>query len=303
MATKRRCIQLLLAVPLLASVLVAQETHTVRVPAPFTWPNSARGAIRANDLPNTKVESFLRAIIDAYVPPASRIGGTYPRTNHFRFAPLERGRFYLVALSGGRVESFVDVVAPVASGYRFTRIESESPLPLGMSFADPKGTGAADLITARWPAGYLGASTPPIFWYTVWRFHDGVPRDVSRDFPDLYERFLLPQVSYIAELLGKLQSTEPEAARVPLAEVEYIRLKYQRVILGKKDAGLEAAISWAKSGKVSLEVLGMSSLAEIPAQAAQEELLKLSRSPKTRDLARGFLAERARLLHQPPQKN
>ena len=298
MATNRKCVQYLLLALLLASFLAAQETQTVHVKAPFAWPETAPEAARANELPSGRIASFLRTVTFALTTPASRIGGATLTLSEFRFAPLERGRFYLVAVSGGRVESFVDVVARDGRGYHYTRIESESPLPLGMSLVDLRGNGVEDLITAKWPAGYMGASTPPIYWYTVWRFRNGVPEDASAQFPAFYQNFALSQVMYLGGILGKLHAADPKGTEVPLAEIEYIHLKYERVILGQKDAGLEAAISWAQSGKVSLEILGMSSLAEIPSEAAREELVKLSQSPRTRDLAKAFLAKRARLLHQ-----
>jgi hypothetical protein len=270
--------------------LRGQETHAVQRGAPFGWPKSASSATTANKLPLDRVESFINSLR------ADVRGYSAAKVVDFRFAPLEKEQFLLVADCGGRVGSAVDVVAPAMHGYKFTEIESDSLLPLPMRIVDLDGDGADELITSERPAGYMGASTPPIYWYTIWRFTSGVPEDASARFPALYRTFVLPQIAYLDEVLRRLQPAEPEATLVPLAEIEYIRLKFQRVILGQKGAGLEEALSWAGSGNVNIKVLGMSSLAEMPSQAAERQLVKMLHSPPTRDLARAFLAKRARFL-------
>ncbi len=107
---------------------------------------------------------------------------------------------------------------------------------------------------------------------------------------------MLGELPYIDGLLSTLQPTDPEGVKVPLAEIEYIRLKFRRVILGEKSAGLEEALIWAESKETSLQSMGIGSLAEMPASEAGRELEKLAVSPTFADLAKAALARRARLL-------
>jgi hypothetical protein len=292
--------QLLVLFPLCVSALTAQETHTVRVAAPFRWPRTELEAAAANKIPGGEVGSFLEALTSAFTTPASRIGGESPKLIQFRFVPLEARTFYLVATTAVRVGSYTNVVAQVPGGFRYTRIDSETPLPLAMLTVDLDGDGVDELVTAQWPAGYLGANTPPIYWYTVWRFNEGVPQDASAQFPEFYKSFVLGCTAYIDRLLAQLQTVNPEGANVALAESEFVRLKYQREILGRKDAGLEQAITWAESKETPLRIMGIWALAEMSAPAAGETLRKIAGSPSFADLAKAAIARRAKLLGSQP---
>jgi len=294
------------ACPLLATIILFSgmqlsgqnmDTHFVNGAAGFTWPQTQTSAVLANALPKEKVQSFLnslRAQVPEYLP--IRLGG-------FRFVPLERGRYHLVAVTGGeRFYWYTAVVAPEGQGFRYSDTINNDALPLAMSAVDLDGDGVDELVTAEWPAGYQGASSAPIYWYTVWQFRNGVPRDASAQFPEFYQGFVLGQLSYVEGLLSKLQSVDPESTLIPLAEIEYVRLKFQRVILGEKNAGLEQVLAWAESKNGSLRIMGISSLAEMPAPAAGEKLKELASSPNFADLAKAALARRARVLGKEPPK-
>jgi hypothetical protein len=103
-------------------------------------------------------------------------------------------------------------------------------------------------------------------------------------------------------VLNALQSVDPERVRVPLAEIEYVRLKFQRAILGEKNAGLEQALSWVESKDATLQSMGIWSLAEMPSPAAGEELTELASSPNFAGSAKAALARRARLLGRESSK-
>jgi hypothetical protein len=291
---------MLFLVPLCVSALTAQETHTVRVAPPFPWPRTDLEAAAANKLSEAKVGSFLDALVNGFTTPASRIGGVTPKLIQFRFVPLEARSFCLVATTAVRVGSYTNVVARVSEGFRYTRIDSNTPLPVAMQAVDLDGDGVDELVTAQWPAGYLGANTPPIYWYTVWRFKDGVPQDASAQFPELYRFFVLGQTAYINRLLAQIQTVDPEGVRVPLAELEYVQLKYQRTILGQNNAGLQQALRWTEAKETSLRIMGIWALAEMPAPAAGETLEKLAASPNFADLAKAAIARRAELLGKQP---
>jgi hypothetical protein len=293
MRSPKACALLATAILLSAMQLSGQymDTHLVSGTAGFTWPQTQTSAVQADALPKEKVQSFLnllRAQVPGYMP--IRLGG-------FRFVPLEKGRYYLVAVTGGdRFYWNTDVVAPQGQGFQYSEMINNGALPLAMSAVDLNGDGFDELVTNEWPAGYQGASTPPIYWYTVWQFRNGVPRDASAQFPEFYRGFVLGQVWYVEILLSKLQSVDPENTRIPLAEIEYVRLKFQRVILGEKNAGLDRALAWAQSKKSSLSNMGIWCLAEMPAPEAEQELNKLAASPNYADVAKAALARRAHLF-------
>jgi hypothetical protein len=247
-------------------------------------------------LPKQKVGSFLEALASAVTTPALRIGGVFPELAEFRFEPLEPGTFCLIATSGVRVGSYMNVVAQISQGFRYTRIDSVSSLPLQMQALDLNGDGVDEVVTAEWPAGYLGATTPPIYWYTVWRFHAGVPEDASAGFPDFYRGFVLGQLRYPEYLLQRLEAQDARITRVPLAEIAYVRLKFQRTILGQANAGLEEALGWARSDDTNLRLMGAWSMGEMTAPAAGEELAKLSSLPAFADVAKAALARRKQLM-------
>ncbi len=265
------------------------DTRLVSGASPFVWPDTQESAITANKTPAAAIESFinsLRARVPQYLPIHIR---------SFRFDALEKRRFYLVAISGGdRFSWNLDVLVPEGQAFQYSEMTTNTPFPLAMQMVDMDGDGVDELVTAEWAAGYQGASTPPIYWYTVWRFRKGVPHDASAEFPDFYRGFVLGQLPYLDELLGKLQSVDPGGVRAPLAEVEYIRFKFRRLILGEKNAGLEEALGWVESKNTTLQIMGIWSLSEMPAAEAAGELGKLTASPNLSDLAKAALARRGR---------
>ena len=139
----------------------------------------------------------------------------------FKFAPLERVRLSVV---GSDRHPFFLVDRHYRSGgggFRYTELESDGGIPFAMQAVDLDGDGVDELVTGIWPAGYLGATTPPIFWYTVWQFHDGVPEDASARFPDFYRSFVLGQLWYPEKLLRDLAQTLPFRAAGPVLGLPY----------------------------------------------------------------------------------
>jgi hypothetical protein len=273
-------------------VLIGQQSHLVKIPARFAWPNSAESAIRANMLPKDKVRSFIEDLVNTIGPPAPRNAELQRQVPEFRFVPLETGKFYLVALTGAGVFWSSAVVLPVGGGFRYTELESDGGIPFAMQAIDLDGDGVDELVTAVWPAGYLGAASPPIYWYTIWRFRNAIPEDASAHYPDFYRRFVVGQLGYLETLLRSLQGQDPEGTRVPLAEVEYVRLKFERIVLGRTNAGLDEALTWARSKVPPLKIMGIWSLADMRSPDATQELNKLAASPVFGDLTKAALARR-----------
>jgi len=64
--------------------------------------------------------------------------------------------------------------------------------------------------------------------------------------------------------------------------LRFMRLKYERRILGKKQAGLEEGLSWAKSPYIDVQSLGVQTLGEIPDPQSVAALREIG--AKTRNL-------------------
>jgi hypothetical protein len=175
---------------------IAQETHLVKIPAPFPWPDSEAAALRANKISQDSIRSFTVALVNEFSVPTPEKAGLPRQVHEFRFVPLEAGRFYLIALTGAGAFWSTAVIVPEGGGIRYTELESDGGLPFAMQAVDLEGDGVDELVTGSWPAGYSGASTPAIYWYTVWQFHNDVPEDASARFPDFYRSFVLGQLSY-----------------------------------------------------------------------------------------------------------
>ena len=193
------------------------------------------------------------------------------------------------------------VVAPEGEGFRYTVLESDGGIPFPMRIVDLAGDGIDELITAQWPVGYH-QGIPPIYWYTVWQFHNGMPEDVSDQFPQFYRGFVLGQLDYPERLLREVELHDPAVVRTPLAEIQYVRLKFEHLVQHHTDAGLDETLAWARSQSPEFSEMGIWLLAEMPAPAAGEELAKLAASPNYTDLAKAALARRAKLMGRPPGK-
>jgi hypothetical protein len=288
----------LIALSLIASARArSQESQIVRVRTPFAWPTSPAAASAANGWSNPVVADFFHDVVTherGYFRPP---GTPQVRVYDFRFAPLERGRFYLVLVAGTRWDQ-IYTLGPRADGILLTDMQTVvmGNLSLAMALPDLKGNGVHELVTATLPASFPIASPPLIYWYTVWQFHNGVPKDASAKFPSFYRGFVLPQLEYPEQLLQRVKAIGAPGTQVPLAAIAYVRFKYERDVLGRPDAGLKEALAWAASKNSDLFDIGVNSLADMTAPAAGAELEKLAQIPVNRDLLGLLIARRAQLM-------
>src|SRR2546425_2941762 len=117
--TNRRARESLAGAMLLWAIQMnGQDTHLVSGTAGFRWPQTQASHTNANRLPREKVESFLNSL-RAHVP-----GYTPIHVGEFRFVPLEKGRYYLVAATGDRYLWNTDIVAPEGQGFQYTELVS-----------------------------------------------------------------------------------------------------------------------------------------------------------------------------------
>ncbi|MGH9451759.1 MAG: hypothetical protein ACRD11_14680 [Terriglobia bacterium] len=263
---------------LAASAGAGQSVSVLAARRPLTWPHTSREVRAANTYSMTAIASFLDSL------------GHGPLTSHnvvdgFRFVDLEPGRTYLIAAVRARWD-WLEVVSP--DGFKF-RVVSLGKMPNGsiaMSLADLAGDGNDEVIGLNWVV-YRGASTDPIYWYTIYKFRNGMPEDVSAQYPDFYRAVVLGPLGYLQDWFNwvrsavppvKVEQFSPGSPHIQLAEIGFVRLRYQHLILGNKNAGLDQAIGWAASSNVNIAVLGVRSLAEMTAPRAWVEIGKLRNS-------------------------
>ena len=111
----KKCVRLAIVILLAREgAAFGQTVGRVVIRAPFAWPHSEESTSVASRLSKTAVESFVNAIRER-IPETK---GLRTQVSAFRFVPLERGRPYLVALTGTRFFWSTDVLAPTDDGFR-----------------------------------------------------------------------------------------------------------------------------------------------------------------------------------------
>jgi hypothetical protein len=265
-------------VVLLASCanVFGQLTSHVRVTPSFPWPQSQDGLASANRTPRPQLQAFLQAVWKATA------GGSGPveslRINEVRFAQLGREEICMAVTFGSRFPWGLDIVCPERGEFVVTGLTDERMGLLAADLIDLDGDGFAEVISSRFAAGYQGASTPPLYWYTIYSFKDGLPHDVSQEFPDFYR----VEVDHWADKLERIimppVGSDSKESRNIEARIVFTRLKYQRNIHGDRKAGLQEAAGWAESSDPSLQELALMTVREINDPAAVEIVKKLTSS-------------------------
>jgi len=150
---------------------------------------------------------------------------------------------------------------------------------LARDVVDLDGTGVYEVVAGTITGGYQGFETIPVPWYGVYRLKEGKWIDVS----DRYPRVLQDNVGNVAWQVGSACSTG-DKARVELYmdSAQFVRFKYNRVLLHDTRAGLESALVWADSSVPSVQVLAVETLDEIPDPRAVSALKKLAETPDIR---------------------
>ncbi len=263
-ARGRRCVSLASLVLMLLHLpvcLYGQQAQHVTVTSSFRWPSTLGAVASSNRAGKAQIQEFFDTVRNA-LPGAGGHPGTVP-ISQFRFARLGEAEVCLVVTSGERFPWFLDVICPAEHGFTDTGLMDERMGLLATDLLDLDGDGLAEVISSRFAAGYQGAFSPPIYWYTIYSFKDGLPHDVSQQFRDFYYANVLAWGVTLERLIEPpLGSGSKETERLE-AQIIFTRLKYQRKILGESKAGLQEASVWAESSDPSLQELALTTAREI----------------------------------------
>ena len=251
-----------------------REVPAAHISASFHWPEGPAEIPLADKLPVASVEAFLNALKPIDVP-GLRIG-------ELRFEPMEAAGICLAATvdaSGREMYFSVAVVCPqrTTGSFRMTIVESDAPHVLGAELVDLGGDGNFELISKVLAGGYEGTQTLPIYWYSIFRVKDAVPRDVSAEYPMFYSHRWLPELNFISQLLAS-PCAQPGVATVARAEARFLRDKYERRIARQPGAGFSDAVEWSESKNPRVQMLAVETFREVDTPEALTELKKLGKA-------------------------
>ena len=162
---------------------------------------------------------------------------------------------------------------------------------------DLDGTGVYHVIAGNFPGGYQGKDTMPIPWYGLFGLNEGKWINVTDRFP----RFIAdPGLNDILHLAEAAESENKSLIELYKDNDLFVRYKYNRMTLQKKDAGLESALGWASSPSPSIQMLAVETLREISDPRSIAALRGLARGPNpgVRLIAQEALARLGAALDQ-----
>jgi hypothetical protein len=162
---------------------------------------------------------------------------------------------------------------------------------------DLDGDGFDEVISSQFAAGYQGASTPPLYWYTIYSFKDGLPHDVSRQFRDFYQAQVVNWGYMLERLIMPPLGSDSKESKYVEAQIIFTRLEYNRKIVGESKAGLQEATDWADSPEANLQDLAVITLGEIKDPASIAVLKKLTTS-KYQGVCREAVVALAKFEHR-----
>jgi hypothetical protein len=279
---------------------------------PLTWADASSSGIARADV--------LRFLADLHRDDMPQM---LTAIQSFRFVPLEKDKFYLVAdvdASGNGFFGTLEIVrcegATCVVGIALTEAED-----LDTDLVDVSGDGVFQVITKE-AVGVRTRSTygSPPFVYSIRSLVGGDLVDASMKYSEYFKDHILPRIeadrkaveAEIARIdrpqplnlsdldAGKHRTpAEEESERraatanerfmlMSSAELQYVQDDYRRRILGEKTAGEDNALKWSRSEHESLREFGVDALEPIDSPAAAAELLRIANSQDSP------LAERAR---------
>lgn len=305
----------------------AFEYKSASAGVPFVWPSTRAEASK----PTIRREEVLRFLagLDRDDPPNA--------IQSFRFVPLEKDKFYLVAdtdRSGNDLFGSLEIVRCEGSACIACQQPTEAE-DLDSDIVDMRGDGVFDVVTKQ-SAGSRTLSTygMPPFIYSIRSVIDDKLVDVSSKYPDYFKSHVLPRIEadrkaiegmianidrpqplHLSDLDGNKRITPDEEENNRQAalsnqklklraavELQYVQDDYHRRILGEKTAGLENALKWARSDDEGLREFGIKALEPIDSPAAAAELLRIANTKDSAlaEDAHNALNRRAQARLAPP---
>jgi hypothetical protein len=296
---------------------------------PFVWP-STWGDVSSVAISREEVLRFLTAL-DRDDPPDA--------IQSFRFVPLEKDKFYLVAdtdASGNDLFGTLEIVRCEGAACIVCTQLTEAE-DLDTDIVDMNGDGVFEVVTKQ-SADYHTRSDwgRPPFVYSIRSVMNGKLVDISSKYPDYFKSHIFPRMEadrkaievmianmdkpqplHLSDLEGNKRVSADEEQnnrQAALAndrwklkatvELQYVQDDYRRRILGEKTAGLENALKWVRSDDQGLREFGVKALEPIDSPTAAAELLRIANSKDSElaENARNALNRRvqARLAPPPP---
>jgi hypothetical protein len=307
------------------------EHKTPSAGVPFVWPSTWADASSIT----IKREDVLRFVVELHRDNADE---EVYAIQGFRFVPLEKDKFYLVAdadVSGRDLFGSLQIVrcegAACIIGSQATEAED-----LDTDLVDVGGDGVFQVITKETAAPNVGMmGTVPLYVYLIRSLVGGDLVDVSSKYPEYFKDHILPRMEadgkgveeniasmdkpqplHVSDIDGSKRLTPDAQENNPqeilrtqewkvkaAAERQYVQDDYHRRVLGEKTAGLENALKWARADDAWLKGFGVKALEPIdsPVAAAELSMIANSGDSSLAEDARNALIRRAQArLAAPP---
>jgi hypothetical protein len=257
----------------------------------FAWPRTEQGSNVDMRVAEEQASALLRTV-------STELWGVRVELGQFAFARLWPDRITLVATFDA--SAWLNSVAALdwdGSRLHVHQWQAWQPYDLNEGVVDVDGDGLVEIVTRVLALGYEGANTKPIAWRAVFKARaDYTFEDVSRKNRAYFESRVIPELDMQEAGLGSLyQGTELHDA---MAQVQYVRDKYRRLLYGETEAGMENALRWAQDSQRELRILAIEAFRDIETMEAREAVIGLTQSPDRVVAARARDALRAMDLHR-----
>jgi hypothetical protein len=246
---------------------------------PFPWPQTLD---QAKELKLTEADAT--AILNDGRTEPNPMEGSFSVVKGFTFAPLERGKIYLLAAVDTSQRDFFDDLLVRYCGsptFRCTDavIRDVEPHNFNEELVDLDGNGINEIVTKRWAGGYEGAATEAIYKYTIYKIVDGNAVDVSDRYKSYYESTLLPKMkANIAALRVQAAGYTKELELIDALDIA-AQDDYRRRILKNARAGLDHAKAWIHSDNERIRDYAVQTFTAISDPAVEQILTQMKADP------------------------
>jgi len=279
---------------------------------PFAWPSTWA------DVSNTSITrpNILRFLKDL---DRDNLPQMLTDIQSFRFVPLEKDRFYMVADVDASANGFFGDLQIVRCDRAACIVGNELTVAedLETDLVDVDLDGVFEVITKESP-GFRTRSTygSPPFVYAIKSLVRGEFVDVSAKYSDYFKSHILARMEADRKAI---ESDIANVDRSPVVlsnqelkiELQYVQDDYHRRVLGERTAGLDNALKWARSDDEALREFGVKALEPVDSSVAAAELLRIANTGQpggpghasASDDARNALLRRAQKRLAPPPAN